>query len=84
MGYDEWRVGVEFDGEEFHNAVADQAHDLERRAAVERHGWPVVVARKGDVLRDCHRLAVAVADQLIRRGWTTDPARLEQLQRQMR
>ena len=52
MGYDQWRVGVEFDGELNHSSAADLRHDESRRQDIDRHGWPIVVARKGDVLPD--------------------------------
>ncbi len=50
MGYEQWRVGVEFDGEAHHSSGQDTQHDESRRAEIERYGWRIVVARKGDVL----------------------------------
>ncbi|WP_203335841.1 type IV toxin-antitoxin system AbiEi family antitoxin domain-containing protein [Nocardioides limicola] len=46
--YPEWRIAVEYDGEEFHgpeHAVRDQR----RRAWLAAHGWHVIVVRKEDL-----------------------------------
>ena len=43
------KVAVEYDGEEFHTDDADRKHDEERRAALRRQGWIVIVVTKADL-----------------------------------
>lgn len=43
LAYPRARVLVEYDGEEFHTSPEDRAHDEQRRAALRRAGWIVVV-----------------------------------------
>jgi hypothetical protein len=44
--YEHLRIAVEYDGEEHHSDDADVAHDTERRAALRRAGWIIIVVRK--------------------------------------
>ncbi len=43
LAYRHARVLVEYDGEEFHTSPGDRVHDEERRAALRRAGWLVIV-----------------------------------------
>jgi very-short-patch-repair endonuclease len=43
LAYRRARVAVEYDGEEFHTSPEDSEHDEERRAALRRAGWIVIV-----------------------------------------
>jgi hypothetical protein len=83
MGYDKWQVGVEFDGESYHCSASDLRHDESRRRDINRHGWSIVVARKGDVLPDDGRLPAAVAARLIERGCELDLSTVERLARRV-
>lgn len=40
------RIAVEYDGEEFHTETSDRVHDAERREALRRAGWIIIVVRK--------------------------------------
>jgi hypothetical protein len=46
--YEELKIAIEYDGEEFHTTRADRERDLRRRAALEREGWLVIVVGKHD------------------------------------
>ena len=49
LAYPRHRVAVEYDGEEWHDHDDEQRErDRLRRAWLERHGWTVIVVRKGD------------------------------------
>ena len=48
LAYEHLRVAIEYDGEEHHSTDADRARDEERREALRRAGWIVIVVRKGD------------------------------------
>ena len=49
LAYPRHRIAIEYDGEEFHERTAEQKrHDAERRDWLERHGWTVVVVKRGD------------------------------------
>ena len=76
MGYEKYKVGVEYDGEEFHSTHDDLRHDRRRRERIEARGWDLVVARKGDVLRDSPPVVVATANALLRAGWLPDDERV--------
>ena len=83
MGYDEWRVGVEFDGAANHSSLQDMMHDEKRRTIIERQKWTIVVARKEDVLPDHGRLPAEIARRLIERGCELDLATMERLARRL-
>ena len=48
LAYEELKIAIEYDGEEFHSTPEQRAHDEERRAALREEGWGVVVVRKDD------------------------------------
>ncbi|GIG39716.1 type IV toxin-antitoxin system AbiEi family antitoxin [Cellulomonas phragmiteti] len=52
LGYPSVRVGVEYDGEEFHHArhAQEVADDERRRDLAQRFGWTVIGVHRGDVL----------------------------------
>ena len=70
MGYEQWRVGVEFDGEADYSSVHDVTHDEDRRAEIDRYGRRRVRSQE-DVLPDRGCLPTAVAARLIERGCET-------------
>lgn len=85
LGYPQWRVGVEFDGEAHHTAQEDVAHDAHRRRWVEELGWELIVVRKHDVLVDaCVRTWThALAELLLVRGWDPPASELTELRRRL-
>ncbi|MCM0640446.1 hypothetical protein [Cellulomonas wangsupingiae] len=52
LGYPEKRVGIEYDGEKFHNATHAQvvADERRRQDLTRRFGWTVIGVHRGDVL----------------------------------
>lgn len=48
LGYEEAKVGAEFDGVEDHSTPEQVAHDLSRRQWLASRGWTIVVVRKSD------------------------------------
>jgi very-short-patch-repair endonuclease len=57
MGWEEWLVGVEYDGEQHWTDPQIRANDIERTAELERRGWRLVRV-SADLLR--HRPDVIV------------------------
>jgi hypothetical protein len=48
LAYPWHRIAIEYDGEEFHDRTEEQRrHDAARRKWLKRHGWTVIVVRKG-------------------------------------
>ncbi|MEB3981977.1 hypothetical protein OQ968_11945 [Mycobacterium sp. 663a-19] len=69
MGWEEWLVGVEYDGPQHWTDPRIRAEDIERTAQVERRGWRLVRV-SSDLLR--HRPHVVVArarEALCARGY---------------
>jgi very-short-patch-repair endonuclease len=64
LGFEEERVAVEYDGEEFHSTPEQVAHDRRRREVVERHDWRVLAVGKGEVLGPSLALERAVGELL--------------------
>jgi hypothetical protein len=76
MGWEERRVAVEYDGEEFHSTPEQVAHDRRRHAELQdRFGWQVLAVGKGDVFGRSLALEYAVGEllgleaQISRRAW---------------
>ena len=51
LPYPEWKIVVEYDGEEHHTSPEDRAHDANRRDWLRRRGWIVIVITKQDFRR---------------------------------
>ena len=65
LGYPRRRVGIEYDGLEFHSSPADLRRDERRRARIrEAYGWTVLVAGRGDILGRSLRFEQAVGELL--------------------
>ena len=47
----DWKIVVEYDGEEHHTSPEDRAHDERRRDWLRRRGWIVIVVTKEDFRR---------------------------------
>ena len=53
FAYVRQRIGVEYDGFDFHERTAEQRrYDAERRAWLREHGWTIIVIRLGDFTGD--------------------------------
>jgi hypothetical protein len=65
LGYPDRRVGLEYDGEEFHSELEHRRHDEARRLDCRRSfGWDVVGFVKGHVLGPSLELEYAVGELL--------------------
>ena len=51
MGWDDWKVGVEYDGEQHWTIPNVRAHDIEWRAQIEGLGWRIIHV-SADMLRN--------------------------------
>lgn len=72
-GYPEIRVGIEFDGEQYHSSVAARAADARRRDDLrDRFGWTVVGVGREHVLGARPAVERVVADLI---GWDRPLAR---------
>jgi very-short-patch-repair endonuclease len=58
MGWEEWKVGVEFDGAQHWTDPAQRTRDIDRLAELETRGWTIIRV-SADMLR--HRPHVVVA-----------------------
>ena len=66
LAYPDRRVGIEYDGEEFHDDVRDRRHDALRRDRLAALGWTVVGVGRGEVLGASPRLELGVGELLSR------------------
>lgn len=68
MGYRQFKVGIEYDGEQHWNDPAQRAKDIERLAALHEAGW-IIIRVSSDILR-CRRrtFIVRVCDALAAHG----------------
>lgn len=71
LGWEDLKIGIEFDGEEkysgkYGDPVATRRHERERQAALEREGWIILRFRWDDFL-DLDAIAIEVRRALARR-----------------
>lgn len=79
LGYPEFRVGVEYDGERYHSGRTARAHDERRRAWLAREmGWEIIPLTKHFLRRPAPYLE-ALLTAMLHRGWTPDDATMERL-----
>lgn len=79
LGYPEFRVGVEYDGERYHSGRTARAHDERRRAWLAREmGWEIIPFTKHFLRRPAPYLE-ALLTAMLQRGWTPDDATMERL-----
>jgi very-short-patch-repair endonuclease len=65
LGYLDRRLGIEYDGMEFHSAPADRRHDESRRARIrDEYGWTVLAVGRGEVLGQSLALERSLGDLL--------------------
>ncbi|WP_275571501.1 endonuclease domain-containing protein [Mycolicibacterium vanbaalenii] len=51
MGWETWKVGVEYEGEQHWTNPEQYAHDIDRQAALEAEGWRIIRV-SAEILRD--------------------------------
>jgi hypothetical protein len=71
LGYADYRVGVEYDGERHHMAPRDRERDETRRRWLrDELGWELIVVTKSDVLATPYPFLAALMTALFERGWS--------------
>jgi very-short-patch-repair endonuclease len=69
MGWDEWRVGVEYDGPQHWDDAEQHASDIDRLANLAAHGW-LIIRLSRDLLRfRPHVFLARVRDAMRAAGW---------------
>jgi len=66
--YEEWKVIIEYDGRQHAFDAKQWASDIERREALDRLGWRLIVIRAEDVYRQPERTLSRVRDVLVECG----------------
>jgi hypothetical protein len=65
LGWKRRRIGIEYDGMEFHSSGADRLRDERRRDRLARQfGWHVVGVGKGEVLGSSVKLELGIGELL--------------------
>jgi hypothetical protein len=72
LGWDRWRIGVEYDGTATHLGLAAETGDRRRHHLLENLGWEVEVLTASDVMAHPRPWLVRLRDLLLRKGW--DPS----------
>ncbi|MFB4307469.1 hypothetical protein [Actinomadura sp. GTD37] len=84
LGYPEFRVGLEYDGERHHAGPRARAHDTSRRRwlAKEMH-WEIIPVTKTFLTRPAPYLE-ALLTALLHRGWNPDNATMDKIATRLR
>lgn len=79
LGYPEFRVGLEYDGERHHTGSEARAHDARRRTWLTKEmGWEIIPATKSFLSRPVPYLE-ALLTTLLQRGWKPDNSTMERI-----
>lgn len=79
LGYREFRVGLEYDGERHHTGADARAHDTRRRRWLAKEmGWEVIPVTKNFLSRPAPYLE-ALLTALLQRGWEPDESTMEHI-----
>ncbi|WP_173100277.1 hypothetical protein [Actinomadura verrucosospora] len=79
LGYEAYRVGLEYDGERHHTGRAARAHDENRRRWLRRErGWQIIPVTKLFLSRPAPYLE-ALLTALLQRGWNPDDATMTRI-----
>ncbi|MGI5287246.1 DUF559 domain-containing protein [Nonomuraea polychroma] len=84
MGWEDFKVAVEYDGQEHHTSAADQQRDADRREELRRRGWRVIAVRRDVIPGQIADLLYHVANALIERGWQPGPEGTTRILRRIR
>lgn len=72
LGWEEWKLGVEYDGMATHGGIAAETGDRRRHRALRGLGWEVVVLTAADVMEQPRSWLVGLREALLERGWDPD------------
>ncbi|MFC4012427.1 DUF559 domain-containing protein [Nonomuraea purpurea] len=84
LGWEEFKVAVEYDGRAHHTSPIDQQYDADRRDELRRHGWRVIAVRRNVIPCQIADLLHHVASALIERGWQPGPEGTTRILRRIR
>ncbi|RVX44392.1 uncharacterized protein DUF559 [Nonomuraea polychroma] len=84
MGWEDFKVAVEYDGQEHHTSAADQQRDADRREELRRRGWRVIAVRRDVIPGQIAGLLHHVANALMERGWQPGPEGTTRILRRIR
>lgn len=72
LGWEEWKVGVEYDGMATHLGIAAETGDRRRHRVLRGLGWEVLVLTATDVMEHPRPWLVGLREALLERGWGPD------------
>lgn len=78
LGYEQWKVGLEYDGERHHTGRRARAHDDHRRRWLRGQGWQIIPVTK-DVLARPAPYLEALLIALLDHGWHPDDPTMDRL-----
>ncbi|TYK43118.1 hypothetical protein [Actinomadura decatromicini] len=79
LGYPEFRVGLEYDGERHHTGATARAHDARRRAwLTQEMGWEILPVTKDFRYKPAPYLE-ALLTALLQRGWTPNDSTMNRI-----
>nr|WP_152992510.1 hypothetical protein [Nonomuraea pusilla] len=84
LGWEDYRLGVEYDGREHHTAPGDVRRDADRREELRARGWRVIPVRGDVVPVRAGDLLQVVANALIECGWRPGPDGMTRVLRRIR
>ncbi|MEV0585740.1 hypothetical protein [Nonomuraea sp. NPDC050310] len=76
LGWPDFKVAVEYDGNEHHSTPGARARDQRRRDALRALGWRVITVDRTILPARTADLLEVVTDALMERGWQPGPARM--------
>jgi hypothetical protein len=79
LGWEQWRVGVEYDGMGVHLGMEAETGDRRRHQVLRSLGWEVLVLTASDVMERPRPWLVRLRETLLERGWDPDPNQLRDI-----
>lgn len=79
LGWEEWKVGVEYDGMATHAGLAAETRDRRRHRLLHGWGWEVVVLTASDVMEHPRSWLVGLRETLLARRWGPGLAELHDI-----
>jgi very-short-patch-repair endonuclease len=80
LGYEDYRVGVEYDGEPYHSSHGARTHDEDRRRWLQHHhGWTIIPITSADVLFRPRPFLAALLTGLLDRGWKPEDEQMTEI-----
>lgn len=79
LGWEQWQVGVEYDGLATHLGLAAETDDRRRHQLLKNLGWKVLVLTASDVMEHPRPWLIQLREMLLDRGWDPDPNQLRDI-----